>query len=155
MYVHIDRWDTWSMDHTLAHIVLPMLLQLQATKHGAPCTDDSDVPDGLKSTSAQPKESEWDSDSTHFRRWDWILGEMIFAFQCKLDDSWQNKYRSGKIDFVHEPCAWDETGKPTMHEMKRGPLDTYQCDYDGMAVEQARISNGFRLFGKYYEALWD
>jgi hypothetical protein len=22
-------------------------------------------------------------------------------------------------------------------------------------AEQARISNGFRLFGRYYEALWD
>ena len=28
-YVKIDRWDTWSMDHTLAHIVLPMLEQLK------------------------------------------------------------------------------------------------------------------------------
>ena len=27
-YVKIDRWDTWSMDHTLALIVLPMLKQL-------------------------------------------------------------------------------------------------------------------------------
>ena len=27
-YVKIDRWDTWSMDHTLAHIILPMLKQL-------------------------------------------------------------------------------------------------------------------------------
>jgi len=24
-YVKIDRWDTWSMDHTLAYIILPML----------------------------------------------------------------------------------------------------------------------------------
>jgi hypothetical protein len=43
-YVKIDRWDTWSMDHTLAHIVLPMLRQLQATKHGSPLVDDEDVP---------------------------------------------------------------------------------------------------------------
>ena len=26
-YVKIDRWDTWSMDHTLSYIVLPMLKQ--------------------------------------------------------------------------------------------------------------------------------
>jgi hypothetical protein len=39
--------------------------------------------------------------------------------------------------------------------MKSGPNDTYKCDYEGMAVEQARITNGFRLFGKYYENLWD
>ena len=28
--VRIDKWDTWSMDDTLAHIVLPMLAQLKA-----------------------------------------------------------------------------------------------------------------------------
>ena len=31
----IHKYDTWSMDHTLAHIVLPMLVQLKRTKHGA------------------------------------------------------------------------------------------------------------------------
>ena len=80
---------------------------------------------------------------------------MIFAFQCKVDDSWQEKYRSGTIDMKTEPCEWDETGKPTMYQMVSGPNDTYECDYAGMMVEQARITNGFRLFGKYYENLWD
>lgn len=155
VYVRIDRYDTWGLDSTLALIALPMLKQLQATKHGSPNTDDADVPEHLKSTSAPAKESEWDTDANHFLRWDWILSEMIFAFECKCDDSWQEKYRSGVIDFKTEPCAWDEAGKPTMYQMKSGPNDTYKCDYDGMALEQARITNGFRLFGKYYENLWD
>ena len=34
--VRIDEYDTWSMDHTLALIILPMLKQLKATKHGSP-----------------------------------------------------------------------------------------------------------------------
>jgi hypothetical protein len=143
------------MDSTLALIVLPMLKQLQATKHGSPNTDDADVPEELRSTSAPAKEYEYDTDANHFKRWDWILDEMIFAFQCKLDDSWQEKYRSGTIDFKTEPCQWDESGKPTLYEMVKGTKDTYKCDYEGMAVEQARITNGFRLFGKYYENLWD
>lgn len=155
VYVKIDRYDTWGMDHTLALIALPMLQQLQATKHGAPYVDDADVPEHLRSTSAPPKENEYDTDANHFHRWDWVLQEMIFAFTCKVDDSWQEKYRSGTIDFKTEPCAWDDAGKPTMYQMKSGPNDTYQCDYEGMAVEQARITNGFRLFGKYYENLWD
>lgn len=155
VYVKIDRYDTWGMDHTLGLITLPMLKQLQATKHGAPHVDDADVPEHLRSTSAPAKESEYDVDANHFLRWDWVLGEMIFAFECKCDDSWQEKYRSGTIDFKSEPCAWDETGKPTLYQMVSGPNDTYQCDYEGMAVEQARITNGFRLFGKYYENLWD
>ena len=42
-YVKIDKEDTWSMDHTLADIVLPMLQQLRATKHGSPNVADEDV----------------------------------------------------------------------------------------------------------------
>lgn len=155
IYVKIDRWDTWGMDHTLALIVLPMLRQLQATKHGAPYVADEDVPEHLRSTAAPAKEHEYDTDANHFQRWDWVLNEMIFAFNCKCDDSWQEKYRSGNIDMKTEACEWDETGKPTMYQMVSGPNDTYECDYEGMAVEQARITNGFRLFGKYYENLWD
>jgi len=56
-HVKIDRWDTWSMDHTLAHIIITMLKQLKETKHGAPCTDDEDVPEYLRSHMAQPKEN--------------------------------------------------------------------------------------------------
>ena len=156
-YVKIDTYDTWSMDHTLAHIVLPMLRQLKATKHGAPLVDDQDVPEGigLRSTEAPAKENEWDIDSNHFQRWDWVLDEMIFAFECKLDDSWEDAFREGEIDWKSVPCAWDENGKPTMYEMQDGPNNTYKCDYDGMKVVQDRIQNGFRLFGRYYQNLWD
>ena len=158
-YVKLDRWDTWSMDHTLAHIVSPMLKQLKDTKHGAPFVDDGDVPDELKSTSAPPKENEYDTDANHFKRWDWVLDEMIFAFDSKLTD-WQQKYSSGHIDTVWVPV--DAEGKELPNKenskyfkMKDGPSHTYKCDYDAMEVEQKRITNGFRLFGKYYEALWD
>jgi len=154
-YVKIDRWDTWSMDHTLADIILPMLKQLNETKHGGPFVDDDDVPDELKSTSAPPKENEYDTDANHFKRWDYVLGEMIFAFECKVDDSWQDKFRSGEHDIKSVACEWDENGKPKMYKMERGPNDTYKCDYDGIELVQKRISNGFRLFGKYYENLWD
>ena len=60
--VRIDKWDTWSMDHTLAHIVLPMLVQLKETKHGAPYVDPDDCPKDLR-----PKEQdEYGTDDTHF-----------------------------------------------------------------------------------------
>jgi len=29
------------------------------------------------------------------------------------------------------------------------------CDYDAIEKVEKRIQNGFRLFGKYYQALWD
>jgi hypothetical protein len=117
-YVKIDKWDVWAMDTTLAHIILPMLKQLNKVKHGAPDIDDEDVPEKLKSTSVPPKESVWDTDANHFKRWDWVMNEMIWAFEYKLKDT---------------------------------DLD----EYDLWSANGVRAKNGFRLFGKYYEALWD
>lgn len=158
-YVKIDRWDTWNMDRSLGLIALPMLKQLRDTKHGAPLVDDEDVPEELKSTSAPVKENEWDTDGNHFKRWDYVLDEMIFAFEHKLDDSWQDEFRSGNLDIVWNPVDVDGNEVPKkdakFFEMGHGPLNTYQCDYDGIRKVEDRIQNGFRLFGKYYQALWD
>jgi len=154
-YVKIDYWDTWSMDHTLGQIALPMLKQLKEKKHGAPFVDDEDVPEELKSTSAPAKENEWDTDDNHFKRWDWIMDEMIFAFEHHINKEWEEAYRSGEFDHKSVACEWYENGKPKMFKLEEGPNHTYKCDYDGMAIVEERIKNGFRLFGKYYQALWD
>jgi len=123
--IEIEPFDTRSMDYTLAMIVLPMLQQLQKTKHGSPSVDDEDVPEELRSTSAPAKENEWDTDENWHKRWDWVLDEMIYAFDSKV-----NK------DEVY----------------MRFDIAT---ERDAMEKEQERISNGFKLFGKYYEGLWD
>jgi hypothetical protein len=153
-YVKIDRYDTWSMDHTLADIILPMLKQLDTDKHGAPHVDDEDVPMELQSW-VSPAKDEYDVDGHHFARWDWVLNEMIFAFESKVNDGWQEKFYSGVSDMKTVPCEWDENGKPKMYQYVEGPNHTYKCDYEGIAEVQKRITNGYRLFGKYFEALWD
>src|SRR5210317_377479 len=148
--VHIDRWDTWSMDHTLAYIVLPMLKQLKETKHGAPYVDLKDVPKELhpkKQTKKQKDNGE--TDSTHFERWDWVLDEMIFAFDSKVNDGWEEQFETGTSDIQWKKL---ENGNS---EMIRGPNDTKVYDWEGRKKYEERISNGFRLFGKYYENLWD
>jgi len=158
-YVKIDRYDTWSMDSTLSPIILPMLKQLKEKKHGAPFVDDEDVPEELKSTAAPAKENDWDTDANHFLRWDWAMDEMIFAFECKVDDSWQDAFREGEHDILWVPVDKDGNevpkGEHKYYHMDKGPNDTYKCDYEGMRVVETRIQNGFRLFGKYYQALWD
>lgn len=158
-YVKIDRWDTWSMDHTLSYIVLPMLKQLQATKHGSPFVDDEDVPEELRSTSAPPKENEWDTDDNHHKRWDWVLNEIIFAFEHKVSDEWQDDFRSGDIDMKWIPvdAKGNEVpkGEHSYYKMEDGPKHTYKCDYDGIKQIEDRMQNGFKLFGKYYQGLWD
>lgn len=79
--VKLDRYDSWSADWTIAQIAAPLLVQLQETKQGAPFVDDKDVPEELRSTSCAPKENEWDTDENWFKRWDWVMQEMIFAMQ--------------------------------------------------------------------------
>jgi hypothetical protein len=140
VYVKIDKYDTWSMDHTLAYIILPMLKQLHATKHGAPNVDDEDVPDNLKSTSAEPKENDWDTDTNHFLRWDYVLGEMIWAFEQQADNADSQFYDHGE----------DIPGEDFMESVRR-----MKVDEAGLKAWYERKKNGYRLFGKYYEALWD
>ena len=158
-YVKIDPWDTWSMDSTLTPIILPMLKQLRKHKHGAPSTDDEDVPANLRSTTPaaqKAKKESWDSDGNHFKRWDWIMDEMIWAFEQLADDSWEEQYFTGKSDIVWVPSKeLDAKGRPLTYEMKKGPGDTRKYDKKGYAKHSARIDNGLRLFGKYFRALWD
>lgn len=139
--VKIEQWDTWSMDSTLALIVLPMLKQLHATKHGAPFVDDCDVPEHLRSTSAPSKESEYDTDANHFLRWDWVLGEMIWAFEQKTTDDATSQF----YDY----------GVPVPSENIMDAVKRTRVDHEGLAAWSARKFNGFRLFGRYYENLWD
>lgn len=154
-YVKIDKWDTWSMDHTLAMIILPMLKQLKATKHGAPNVDDNDVPEELRSTSAPAKENSYDVDDNHFKRWDYVLDEMIWTFEQKNDDNWQDQYYSGVADYIHVESEKVHPTYGKLYTMQPGPNHTQVIDWDGMKAHQERMSNGFKLFGKYYEGLWD
>lgn len=157
--VKLDKWDTWGMDSTLALIVLPMLKQLHATKHGAPFIEDEDVPDGLnlRSTESGPKENEYDTDDNHFKRWDWVLSEEIWAFEQLHDDcDWESQYHTGTHDWNMVPSKeLDDNGKPKLYTMVKGPLDTSHFDSEGHQKHAARMSNAFRLFGKYFQAHWD
>jgi hypothetical protein len=126
--VRIDEYDTWSMDHTLALIISPMLKQLKATKHGSPFVSDEDVPEHLRSTAAPElteDEKNWgETDALFHARWIYVLNEMIFAFDLELDDEWEDEYYKNS-------------------------------NYDEMNKVFERQKNGYRLFGKYYNGLWD
>lgn len=144
----IEKHDTWSLDYTLAKIIHPALIQLRDTKHGAPNVDDSDVPDELKAT---PKENVWDVDDNWFKRWDWVLDEMIWAFAQIIDDASEDKFHSGEFDIEFVPCE----DNPMYSEMRNGPNHTRQTDWGGLEAHQKRIQRGTTLFGKYYRSLWD
>jgi hypothetical protein len=90
---------------------------------------------------AQPKEHEWDTDSLHFMRWDWILAEMIWAFEQELKDDDEAQF------FDHSASEGIKDFNERISKLK--------VDEKGLKAHQERKKNGFRLFGKYYQNLWD
>jgi len=132
-YVKIDRWDTWSMDYTLAYIILPMLKQLKETNHGYHLVDLEDVPVELRSITHEEYDNQlyfdWYQDKQFedlgSARWDWVMNEMIWAFEQICDDDHDAQFHTNGFD-----------------------VEGYQKHND-------RINNGTRLFGKYYRGLWD
>ena len=149
--VKVDYYDIWSADHTIALLVHPILLKLKENKHGAPFVDDEDVPEELRSTSAAPKANEWDTDSNHFKRWDYVLDEMIWAFeQCTREDHGTDQFYSGEVDW-----KFDKDENTGLYKIGTGPKNTFKVDSEGKIAHYNRIKNGTRLFGKYYMALWD
>jgi hypothetical protein len=148
--IRVDGYDVWGADHTIAMLVHPLLLKLKENKHGAPYVDDEDVPERLRSTAAKPKKDEWDIDDNHEARWDWVLDEMIWAFeQCAKEDTGDDQFYSGEVDwkFVKEDDKYSR--------MEYGPNHTFKIDEEGKKAHYDRIKNGHRLFGRYYFSLWD
>lgn len=178
--VRIDRYDTWSMDHTLAPIILPMLKQLKETKHGSPYVDQEDLPPELRLTKREKKvfdegywnkklkasEEEIEAASKKFHaQWDWIMDQMIWSFEQQLDEDEGRKY-------YYEPYASEEELEADMkddtiiHEdgtiTKEPPLlsKEWRREMGKLNVEKhkayaERKQLGFTLFGKYFQSLWD
>jgi hypothetical protein len=139
-YVKIDYHDTWSMDHTLAHIIVPMLKQLQATKQGSAQVDAKDVPKRLKPTEPAGPNNGY-TDNTIHERWQWVLDEMIWAFEQKLKDDAESQF-------------YDHSGVNNSASLNT-QIGQIKVDRAGLDAYNKRMANGFRLFGKYYQGLWD
>lgn len=120
--VKIDKWDNWNLDHTLALILYPALLDFKSAEIGCHYVDSGDVPESLRNEKfddltyipwSDAKDSE-EYDTYLVNRWNYVLDEMIFAF--------------GQIANHDHDMVDEELSK--------------------------RISNGTRLFGVYFQALW-
>ena len=177
MKIRIDPWDTWGMDSTLGMIILPMLKQLKATKHGSPFVDIEDVPAHLRFSSHEEfstqqvfdfyKTEEGLHPDLH-DQWDWIMDEMIWTFEQITDEDNDSQFHTGEADYWNLPV--DKEGnalgpavpwlskdkvKAPYYQMVEGPNHTAKYDREGHEKHQNRINNGLRLFGKYYQGLWD
>jgi hypothetical protein len=148
--VRIDDYDVWGLDNTLAHIILPALKLLKEKKHGTPHTDREDAPaDPIYDD--EPTEHDWDR-AYSVKRWEYIIDEMIHAFECEVNDDWDDQFHTGKIDNITVPEVIN--GK-TYYRWEKGPNDTHVFDAEGHKKAWERRQNGLRLFAKYYHSLWD
>ena len=152
----IDDFDVWNLDHTLALIIVPALKILKQKKQGSPFVKNEDVPEHLRATEEELKHNDTggDTDKHYFERWDWVLDEMIWAFQQKLED-WEEAYYSGETDTSFVKIKEKDEKGEELYEMVNGPNHTFEIDTDGMKKHEARIDNGIMLFAKYYGGLWD
>ena len=162
-YVKIDSWDAWNVDSTLAILILPMLKELKKSKHGSGYIDLEDVPEHLRYTENNefhPQKSfdfynEGEKlDIDVHTRYNWFLDELIWTFE-QLNTDWEEQYYSGNIDHIIIPCDFDANGKPMLYTFEDGPNHTFKVDWQARQSHQKRIDNGLRLFGKYFQTLWD
>jgi len=124
--IEIHDYDTWNADHTLALIIHPLLLKLKEYK-GCPFVDDSLVPDHLKNG------NKWgeDVDDSAYLKWEWVIDEMIFAFERKKQwGEWEEEFE-----------VWKDSALVSR-------------DDEAIAAVEKRIENGLILFGTFYNALW-
>jgi hypothetical protein len=152
--IRIDDYDTWSMDHTLALIILPMLNQIKETKHGSPYVDNEDVPAHMRHTLSKGSDDYETDDRWIHYKWDWVLNEIIWAFETHLNEAWEDQFRHGDPDYEFIHVGGEIGTDSELSEMKQRNPD-YWVDYDKIKEYNNRIDNGFRLFGKYYRNLWD
>ena len=99
--VLIEPHDVWSLDWTLAQIIHPGLIMLKQQKNGAPWVDPADVPEELRPTPEELANYEEDArtDELWFDRFDYILDEMIWAFDLiKQDVNIFSKSDSERVD---------------------------------------------------------
>ena len=161
--VQIDPFDTWGLDHTLATIILPALIQLKNTNHGVPSGftdrvggdfDNNLVFDFIKEDDTEVFDQLCDS-------WDEVLDKMIWSFlQLSIEDDYDNKYHHGKIetDWVESDYTYTDpiTGKieKTYQMVDKNP-DGHWYDHIGIQEHEKRIQEGLELFGKHFRDLWD
>ncbi len=160
--IKIDHYDTWNLDHTLAVIILPALIQLKDTKQGVP-NEFGNV--GGDNSSFQQcfdfySESHSDAFDESVKNWEEVLNKMIWAFQQIAYEDYDDKYHHGKAnyDFVKSDKQFPNpiSGKmeDTYRMVDKNPGDHWY-DYVGHQLHEQRIQEGLELFGKYYRALWD
>lgn len=164
VHVKIDRWDLFSLDHTLSLIILPALQKFKEDDRVSFQVDDEDVPDNIKSTNSKPYDSSiGELDDFYFDRSKYIMDAMIYSFEKIVDDSWEHDFYSYPndvrpefkfiaVDYDGNEVDEDEYEGEVMYKMDMN--NRMNIDRDGINAINDKIDFGLKMFGKYYRGLW-
>jgi hypothetical protein len=122
-----------------------MLKQLKEDKHSFPMVDDEDLPAHMRYGNPNG------GDNWGAYKWEWVLNEIIFAFENNIDETWEDKFSHGTPEYEDEEIEIENYGK--CFSMKQ-VNPNYWYDIEGHKRYVERIQNGYRLFGRYYSSLW-
>ena len=94
--IHIDDYDVWSLDYTLANIIHPALVRLKETKHGYPQLYE----DGMVTNVHWDRQLHFDfideEVETNYliKKWNTILDKMIYSFSVFANDNADWAYKN-------------------------------------------------------------
>ena len=115
--VRIDPWDTYSMDHTLALVIHPMLVQLAefcARHQSCSVVEDEDVPLHLHG-----------DEEGIYPRWKYVLDEMVWAFG-------EHSKEDGDAQFFDTNRELDVEGFTAYMERKQNGFRLFGKYYRGL-----------------------
>ena len=166
--VRIDRYDTWSADHTLAVIIGPLLRSMIGKKQGVPGNFLPDEYNSLVSSTEFWEEKGKGPLNTKAtllldaasEEWEATLEKMAWAFEEYVKDDWDEQYWTGEYGEMKTTPSSDKTfwNPITKKDEQVFKLDfegsTRKCDWEAREKHWKKVEEGIRLFGLHFSNLW-
>jgi len=160
--INIEKFDTWSLDSTLALIILPALIQLKQSKHGVPSEFVSSIGADMDRNYVFDfiHEDERAVFDKNCEKWEETFDKMIWSFQQIVDGDYDSRYHHGEFVFdwkksgITYPNPITGKDEETYEMVEKNP-DDHWYDHVGHMLHEERIQEGLELFGRYFRSLWD
>ena len=137
--IKIDKYDIWNAEHTLALVILPMLIEYRKSKRFG-------VPIGIDIAHIPIEDAE---ENKQMQAWNDILDKMIWSFEQIV-----NVEHEADMFWIEKPNFEDcNTAADFTSKINSGTGGKY--DHEAWKIHNEKIQEGLDLFGKYYRNLWD
>lgn len=103
VHVHVDDYDVWNADTTMATIIVAVLNKYREDITGSPHVQNEDVPEHLHMTKEQVAQflEYGETDSQFYERWKYVIDEMIYAMNVVANNDVEYEYLKEQEDRVN------------------------------------------------------